>query len=76
MQVDKEAFTLNQGDLLLVPVKIFYRHLEASGFSCFFIHFSADTGEENADPLYFRSNPLLAEGDYAPGEYKKRNLTA
>ena len=64
MQVDKTLYKMEKGDILLIPNETFYRPIEVKDISYYFLHFFAETAEENESELHMRFNPRLPNGDF------------
>ena len=64
MQVDKTVYSMEKGDVLLIPKDTPYRPVEVNEISYYFLHFLAEPAEERESQLHMRFNHLLPDGEF------------
>jgi len=64
MQVGKNLYSMEKGDIILIPEDTFYRPIEVKEISYYFLHFSATVANKKDEPLHMSFNPRLPEGDF------------
>lgn len=68
IQIDKTIYMINKGDVLIIPKSTFYKPISKCGCEYYFIHFEADTVEDNeanydVDISSDSGNQNVLEGD-------------